>query len=167
MPGSIEKQVRGRTAPFFVGFQVVHVGPVAVDFLADAVAGAVDEVLAVAGLLDDVAAGVIDLPARQAAAWRRRRPAPWRSPRRGRRRRSGRSSRTSPAPSCRRSRRGSGRCRRSAAGRAWPTGRSARSRPALIACVGGGRRLEVRIAAVRVRRRRSADDTSSGRWRRK
>lgn len=53
----------GEDAALFVGFEVVHVGAVAVDFFADRVAGAVDEVLAVAGLVDDIAASAIDLPA--------------------------------------------------------------------------------------------------------
>src|SRR5690606_10813284 len=48
--------------------QVVHVGPVAVDLLPDAVPGAVDEVRAVAGLLDHGPTGSVDLVAPQRPA---------------------------------------------------------------------------------------------------
>ena len=54
--------------PVLARFQVVHVGPVAVDFLADVVPGAVDEVLAVAGLLDHRPGRVVHLPAQQRLA---------------------------------------------------------------------------------------------------
>src|SRR5271157_4918063 len=54
--------------PLLVGLEVVHVGPVAVDFLADVVAGAVDEVCAVAGVDDHLAAGVVHFPALQGPA---------------------------------------------------------------------------------------------------
>src|SRR5262245_5704181 len=47
----------------FVRFEVIHIRAVAVSFLADAVAGAVDEVLAVASFFDHIAGGLIDLPA--------------------------------------------------------------------------------------------------------
>src|SRR5205823_6580782 len=45
-----------------VGLQVVHVGAIAVDFLADIVAGAVDEIAAIAGLVNHAATGGVDLP---------------------------------------------------------------------------------------------------------
>ena len=47
--------------------------PLPCDLLADVVAGAVDEAIAVAGLLDHVAGGVVDLPALQRLVRRRRR----------------------------------------------------------------------------------------------
>src|SRR5260370_37473308 len=44
------------------GFESVHVGAVAVDTLADAVSGAVKEILCVAGFSDDVAGHFVHLP---------------------------------------------------------------------------------------------------------
>ena len=49
-------------------FIVVHVHAIAVNFLTQAVAGAVDELLAEAGFCNDVAAGAIDFPAVDGAA---------------------------------------------------------------------------------------------------
>jgi hypothetical protein len=46
-----------------VGFEVVEVGAVAVEFGGDVVAGAVGEELAEAGVADDGAGGVVGLPA--------------------------------------------------------------------------------------------------------
>src|SRR6478609_10383857 len=50
--------------PVFTRFQAVHVGAVAVNFLADVVAGAMDELRAISGLFDHRASCVINLPAR-------------------------------------------------------------------------------------------------------
>src|SRR5262249_51216172 len=55
-------------AAIFARLQAVHVGAVAVRLLADRVAGAVAEVLAVAGLLDDVAGSLVHLPSVQRLA---------------------------------------------------------------------------------------------------
>ncbi len=55
----------GHDAAFFLGFQAVHVGAVAVGFLADAVAGAVEERVAIAGLFDHVAGSLVNLPTLQ------------------------------------------------------------------------------------------------------
>src|SRR4029453_788544 len=54
--------------PLFVGFEIVHIRAVAVDFLADVVPGAMDELLAVPCLDDHVATGLIDLPALERTA---------------------------------------------------------------------------------------------------
>ena len=63
-----DREARARQdAAVFAGLQAVHVGAVAVDFLADAVSGAMDEILAKAGLLDDGAGGLIDFPAGERA----------------------------------------------------------------------------------------------------
>src|SRR5918996_1032506 len=48
---------------FVTGFIVVHVGAVAVHLFADGMPGTMDEVVAVAGLLNDVAGRLINLPA--------------------------------------------------------------------------------------------------------
>ena len=53
-----------------MGLEVVHVGAVAVDLLADVVAGAVDEAVAVTGVVDHLAAGGVDLPALEGPAGR-------------------------------------------------------------------------------------------------
>ena len=129
----------GQDEPLLVGLEVVHVGAVAVGLLADAVAGAVDERRAVAGLVDHPARGVVDLPAVERAARRRRRRATARD-----RRVAGAGDDLEDlgilptGPSRRRTRRGSGRCRRRGAGRAWPRGRSGRSRPCGSACRASG-----------------------------
>ncbi len=60
MPGSTEKRVRD--APLLVRLQIVHVRAVAVGFLADAVAGAMDEGLSIARGVDDGTCGLVDLP---------------------------------------------------------------------------------------------------------
>src|SRR5262249_6804814 len=52
-------------AAILVRLQVVHVGAVAVRLLADGVAGAVDEIFPVAGLVDHLAGGLVHLPALQ------------------------------------------------------------------------------------------------------
>ena len=66
--GQIDSRFDGKAGPsehsaVFVRFEIVHVRAVAVDLLADAVAGAVDEEVAVARLSDHVARGLIDFPA--------------------------------------------------------------------------------------------------------
>ena len=77
----------GEDEAFVVGFEVVEVGAIAVDFLTDGVAGAVDEGGSVAGGFDDVAGRAVEFPALEGAAvgvglpWRWR----WRRRERGRR----------------------------------------------------------------------------------
>src|SRR5260221_10686715 len=64
-PG-FDREAGARQDPaLFAGLQSVHVGAVAVRLLADAVAGAVAKRLAIAGGLNDLASGLIDLPALQ------------------------------------------------------------------------------------------------------
>src|SRR5215216_4110016 len=53
----------GQEGAHVVRLEVVHVGALAVRLLADVVAGAVDEVVGVARLLDYLAGGVVHLPA--------------------------------------------------------------------------------------------------------
>src|SRR4051794_33405521 len=48
---------------FVVDLEVIHVGAVAVNLGGDGVSSAMDEVLAVSGLVDDGARGVVDFPA--------------------------------------------------------------------------------------------------------
>ena len=55
----------GQNLAFFVCLQIVHVGSIAVRFLADGVAGAMAEGSAVASPFDDIAGRSIDLPAVQ------------------------------------------------------------------------------------------------------
>ena len=64
MPGSSRRVV--------VSLVVVHVHAVAVDVLAEAVAGPMNEQRAEAGPLDDRAAGAVDLEAAELAAVARR-----------------------------------------------------------------------------------------------
>ena len=52
-------------AAFLVGFEVVEVSAVAVDFLAEAVACAVDEEFSVASVVNQFACGLIHLPAEE------------------------------------------------------------------------------------------------------
>ena len=53
----------GEDEALVVGFEVVEVGPVAVDVGADVVAGAVGEEICEARVADEVAAGFVGLPA--------------------------------------------------------------------------------------------------------
>ena len=99
----------------FVRLEIVHVRAVAVHLLPDAVPRAVDESVAVAGRGNHVAGRPVDFPSPEWSGRRRRPSGPFRSPRRGPWRRSGKSPCTSAAPFCRRSPRGSDRCRRPAA----------------------------------------------------
>lgn len=71
--GQIDARLDGKAGTpehpaFFACLQAVHVGPVAVRFLADRMTGAMAEVFAVAGLIDDVASGLVDLPTLQGLA---------------------------------------------------------------------------------------------------
>src|SRR5262249_53296410 len=59
----LDREARpGEDQTLLVGLEIIHVGAVAVDFLADVVAGPMDEMIAVTGLVDDPSAGGVDLP---------------------------------------------------------------------------------------------------------
>ena len=145
-----------------VRFEVVHVGAVAVDFLADVVADAVNELWAVTGLRRSRCGRPRRPPSRGAAGPRHRRCERIRSRHRGRGPRWRKSTHIFRELFRRRSPFGSGRCRPTAAGRAWPRGRSAPGRSARWRrpCRRSARSAGRRCAA---RRRRSAGCKSSGR----
>ena len=63
MPGSTEKQVLGRMQALVVGLEVVEMGAVAVDLVRYVVAGAMSEVVGVAGIANDGAGGIVGFPA--------------------------------------------------------------------------------------------------------
>src|SRR5262249_42736077 len=65
--GQVNPRLNRETGPrhhpsFLARLQVVHVGAVAMRLLPDGVAGTMDEVLSITGLVDDRARGVIHLP---------------------------------------------------------------------------------------------------------
>ena len=60
----------GADAPHVVVLEIVHVGAVAVHFHADGMAGAMGEILAEPGLLDDAASGIVHLVPAQRLAGR-------------------------------------------------------------------------------------------------
>src|SRR5207245_2885480 len=77
--GQIDSRLNGKTgarqdAALLARFEVVHVGPVAMNFLANGVARTVAEVLSVASLLDDASRCIVDFPALQGPAVRKRLP---------------------------------------------------------------------------------------------
>ena len=64
IPGQVDPWLDGKAGlrektPLVLGLKVVDVGAVAMDFLADRMAGAVDKPVAVAGFRDDSAADVV------------------------------------------------------------------------------------------------------------
>jgi len=76
----------GEEQALVVGFEVVEVGAVAVEFDRDVVAGAVGELVGETGRADEVAGGVVGLPAGDGLRFRRRMRIGWlRWRRRGRR----------------------------------------------------------------------------------
>ena len=72
MPGSIVKPVPGNQAAVVVRLVVVHVDAVAVHLVAEAVAGAMDELRAESGALDHVAGRAIDFEAAELPSGPRR-----------------------------------------------------------------------------------------------